>query len=802
MKAMISSERPVSKSGLQFIFILVLFFLACKQETRKENIGITKGEIQGLATPVKLNYDTTLIFLTDYIGKTEDITELIFPLGLSSISKNISDTTILVCDSLLAQFSVFTIKTKSNQYDIPVLRSAKQKHIFNFSDPKHKYKTIAISGEMNAWNPANTPLNFKNGIWSANLYLEPDKYAYQIVLDGKSQLDPQNKIKMENGIGGWNSILTVKNSAKVSKPVLLTEKTINDTIVLKIQDSVSDIIVLYQNHKIDIIRQKEEIKIVIPEDAKKIKRSYIRARAFNSDYVSDEVFIPLEYRKVLSSAGELTRQDKETNIMYFVMVDRFKDGTKQNNKPLNDPEVLPKADFHGGDLNGVSEMINNGYFEKLGVNCVWLSPIVANPKGKFGLYNKGGIKSKFSAYHGYWPISFTSVDDRFGTSDDLKDLVNTAHKKNNNILLDIVAHHVHEQHPVYVANKSKKWTTDLYLPDGTLNTEKWDEHRLTTWFDVFLPTLNLQLDEVSQMLSDSTVFWLEKYNVDGFRHDATKHIPLSFWRTLTSKVKKTSEKTGKTYYQVGETYGTPELIDSYIGSGLLDAQFDFNLFDAMISAVIKEEVGFETLTEKLKQSVKYYGVHNLMANITGNQDKPRFMALASGDLKFDEDSKLAGWSRKIEKRTEEAYSKLSIMHSLIMTLPGIPVIYYGDEIGLTGGNDPDNRRMMKFNNLDKNESKLLEKVSFLTHLRKNNPVFLFGDLNFIKTEKDLLVFSRKYFDKTAIVIINTGKKESVIDFKVDVNIRNLKDTSGSPVEINGQNVKITISPLSYKILIN
>lgn len=801
---MISPDKHVLKLSLHVIFISAFLLTACKDQTKNREIAITESEIFGLATPIKLNYDTTVIYLSDFINRTENITELRFPAGLKSIHRNISDTTVLVCDSLLPKCSILTIITRTNKYDIPVLKSDKQKYTFFFNDPKQKFKSVSLKGEMNAWNPASTPLKFENGKWSVNLFLEPDNYQYQMVLDGKALIDPQNKTKVSNGTGGWNSVLTIKNITRDKKPVLNTDTSKDDTIYLKLNDSSAQIIVLYQNHKIDSKNKKERIEIIIPSEAGKIKRSYIRARAFNTSFVSDEIFIPLEYGRVLTKADELTRQDKETNIMYFVMVDRFKDGNKLNNRPLKDPEVLPKADFHGGDLKGITEMINNGYFDKLGVNCIWLSPIVTNPKGKFGLYNKGGIQSKFSAYHGYWPISFTSVDDRFGTSDDLKNLVNSAHKKNNNILLDIVAHHVHEQHPVYVANKSKNWTTDLYLPDGTLNTEKWDEHRLTTWFDVFLPTLNLQLDEVSQMLSDSTVFWLEKYNVDGFRHDATKHIPLSFWRTLTSKVKKTSEKTGKAYYQVGETYGTPELIDSYIGSGLLDAQFDFNLFDAMLNTVIKEEVGFETLTGKLKQSVKYYGVHNLMANITGNQDKPRFMALASGDLKFDEDSKLAGWSRKIEKRTDEAYSKLSIMHTLIMTLPGIPVIYYGDEIGLTGGNDPDNRRMMRFDNLDPNESRLLSAVSSLTHLRKSNPVFLFGDLDFIKTEKDLLIFSRKYFNKTAIVIINTGKKESNIDFTLEkhVNTNNLKESNGLPVEIKGKKIKTTIGPLSYKILIN
>lgn len=126
---------------------------------------------------------------------------------------------------------------------------------------------------------------------------------------------------------------------------------------------------------------------------------------------------------------------------------------------------------------------------------------------------------------------FSKIDARFGTADEFKELVKEAHARNMNVLLDFVSNHIHENHPYYKTHPD--CATNLYLPDGTLNTEKWDEHRLTTWFDVFLPTLNLEKPEIVDMLTDSAVFWIKEYNLDGFRHDATKHVPELFWRTLT-----------------------------------------------------------------------------------------------------------------------------------------------------------------------------------------------------------------------------------------------------------------------------
>ncbi len=786
-----------------FLIILILLTNSCKQKFNDEVIPDLTQVIYGLASPVKLNYDTTKLILKDYFDNTEMITGISYPKGLTAANTNITDTVFLISSDSLNPIDVINVKTTIGSTEIPVFKSKKIRYTYIFPDPEHKYKTVNLVGEINAWNPANTPLKYQDSIWRTDLFLEPDKYAYQIVLDGKWQLDPNNKIKISNGMGGYNSQLTVGNRNDNPQPDLITGKIEEDKILLKSRGQNLKYLVMFQNHRIGYEIKGNKLKIKIPSIASKSKRNYIRAWAYNDNLVSDEVFIPLDSGKVLLNAKDLTRMDKETNILYYVMVDRFKNAKKDNDAPLNDPEVDPKADFHGGDIAGITEMINNGYFEKLGISAIWLSPIVQNPKGKYGLYNVKGIKSKFSAYHGYWPVSFTKVDKRFGTPEDLRQLVKAAHDKNENVFLDFVANHVHEEHPFYKKYKDKGWFTNLYLPDGTLNTERWDDHRLTTWFDVFLPTLNLEKTEVANMLSDSAVFWLDKYDIDGFRHDATKHIPLNFWRMLTVKVKKESKKTGKNYYQVGETYGTPQLISSYISTGMLDGQFDFNIYDALVQSIIKDDTGFDLLRQKLLQSIKYYGVHNLMGYMTGNQDKTRFMALATGDVSMDEDSKYAGWSRKISKKTPKGYSKLALMHTFIMTFPGIPVIYYGDEIGMTGANDPDNRRDMKFENLNENEQNLLNKVSKLTHLRLDNPVFMFGNMKFHKVGKDIIVYSRKYFDKIAIVFVNNSNEDKEINITLDknYNLKDLKSTFGSEFNIKKNKITVNLKPNSSEILI-
>jgi glycosidase len=443
---------------------------------------------------------------------------------------------------------------------------------------------------------------------------------------------------------------------------------------------------------------------------------------------------------VLDNSKQLTRADKHAQIMYFMLVDRFMNGDTLNDKPLNRPDVNPRVDFWGGDLAGLQQKIEDGYFEKLGVNTLWVSPINQNPLEPYGFY--APKNTKFSGYHGYWPVSSSKVDFRFGTNDELKTLVTKAHEHQVNVLLDYVANHVHEEHPLY--KEHPEFATDLYLPDGTLNVEKWDEQRLTTWFDTFMPSLDYSNPEVVDMMTDSAIFWMKEFKLDGFRHDACKHVNLEFWRLLTLKMKQNFPDNMN--YQIGETYGSPRLISSYLTTGMLDGQFDFNVYD--IANITFAGVGggdFTRVQSVLNASLQMYGNHNLMGYISGNHDKARFMAYASGDVKFGEDAKAAGWNREIGITDSTAYDKFLLFHAFNLTIPGVPVIYYGDEIGLTGGNDPDSRRMMRFSGLNAREEKLLNGVSRLAKLRRSEPVFMYGSFINVETKPDSWVYARKYW---------------------------------------------------------
>jgi glycosidase len=366
-----------------------------------------------------------------------------------------------------------------------------------------------------------------------------------------------------------------------------------------------------------------------------------------------------------------------------------------------------------------------------------------------------------------------------------------------------VANHVHELHPVF--QNHPDWATNLYLPDGTMNTEKWDEERLTTWFDTFLPTLDLENPEVTEVMTDSALYWMTQFDIDGFRHDATKHIPEIFWRKLTRKVKENvSIPKNKRIYQVGETYGTPKLIGSYVSSGMLDAQFDFNVYDDAINVFAKDKESFERLSSSLLSSLEQYGYHNVMGYISGNQDRPRFVSVAGGDVKFEEDTKLAGWTREIGVKNEIGYKKLQSLLAFNMTIPGIPTIYYGDEFGMPGANDPDNRRMMRFDGLSDKETKTLDITKNLIKIRRENIQFLFGDFDILYVDSKVLIYSRSYFDKTGIVVFNKSRKPGPVLLKLEKRFKNLKLNAnfGSEFNFNNGKLEIIMEANAFEILTN
>lgn len=505
-------------------------------------------------------------------------------------------------------------------------------------------------------------------------------------------------------------------------------------------------------------------------------RAYLRIYAADDNHLYNDILVPLQDGKIITDPALLNRHDDQAQVLYSLMVDRFENGNTANDWKMNSPEVLDIVDYQGGDFAGITQKIKDGYFAELGVNTLWISPITQNPWDAWGKYVfRNGNKydnsktyTKFSGYHGYWPIFITAVEKRFGTDEELKTLLATAHEHNMNVVLDYVANHMHINSPTL--QEHPNWHTDSILPDGRRNFELWDEARLTTWFDAHIPTLDLEQEYVYQPMTDSALHWLANFEFDGFRHDACKHIPEVYWRTLGQKI--ATRFPDRHVWMIGETYGSPELINSYVKTGMLTAQFDFNVYFAATRALCNDG-SMAWVDHVVRTSLATYGAHHTMGNISGNHDQVRFASLAGGAVSFNEDGKEAGWTRQCgivpadqagnEQLIDEAYRRAFLLEVLNLTLPGVPCIYQGDEYGEVGANDPDNRHMMRFDGLNDHEQAFRNQVSELIRLRRSSMPLLYGEYIPVEATDDVLTFDRVYLGETIRVSIDRKNLTYSID---------------------------------------
>ena len=503
-------------------------------------------------------------------------------------------------------------------------------------------------------------------------------------------------------------------------------------------------------------------------------RTFIRVYAFGDGKQLNDLLIPLENGKVVSNPQDLTRHDDHAQVLYSLMIDRFHNGNKKNDWKMNSPEVLDIVDYQGGDIAGITKKIQDGFFNDLGITTIWISPITQNPMDAWGYYPfKNGNKydntktyTKFSGYHGYWPIYATEVEKRFTTEEELHEMLAVAHEHGLNVILDYVANHMHINSPTL--QEHPDWHTDSILPDGRRNFELWDEARLTTWFDVHIPTLDLERPEVCSPMTDSALIWLEKFAFDGFRHDACKHIPLNYWRELGAKMKQ--RYPNRHIWMIGETYGDPQLIGSYVKSGMLNSQFDFNIYHTAIDVFGKPNQSLKRINQTILESLHAYGAHHTMGNISGNHDKCRFISLAGGAVSWNENDKAAGWEREIgvtadgdAEKEEAAYKAAMLLEVVNLTIPGVPCIYQGDEYAEVGANDPDNRHMMKFDGLTERQQQFRNEVQALVQMRRNSLPLIYGEYVPVTVTDNKLVFDRIYMGEKVRVTIDLANLAYTIE---------------------------------------
>jgi len=211
------------------------------------------------------------------------------------------------------------------------------------------------------------------------------------------------------------------------------------------------------------------------------------------------------------------------------------------------------------------------------------------------------------------------------------------------------------------------------------------------------------------------------------------------------------------------------------------------------------------LDNQMQKTFQIYGVNHLMGNLVSSHDKIRYMAYADGDLEIN-DGRASdfAWTNPPKVDNSSSYDKLKLHLAYILTIPGVPVIYYGDEIGMTGASDPDNRRMMRFDDdLNENEKQTLKDVSKIIHIRKNHPALRYGDFLTLQADKNIYAYVRSDMNERILVIINKSEMEQSVDLTLPAiySVRGASELiTGESIQVKENVIKINISGISYLIL--
>lgn len=710
----------------------------------------------------------------------------------------------------------FTLHGKKSYIPI-IVESGKVKqqlHTFIYK-PQRKVSKVVVSGSFNSWDKAKDQLTDVTGTGSYELTLplDPGSYVYKFVVDGVEILDPMNPEKSPTGFDNFNSVLRV---ADVDTTRLFlhiggyreTKKSVSFSFMYENTGGFStlthnDIFALLNNNKVD------SPNIIINDNTSEIrfKKSELKGEKVLRVFVSQRGKITNIQQVVLLNgipAGKAPSYwSWNDGIIYSIMIDRFSDGDKSNDKPVVHDSIFFQANYQGGDFKGISNKIDEGYFNSLGVNVLWISPVNDNPDVAFREYPPP--YRWYSGYHGYWPISDTKVEEKFGSMKDLKELIAKAHTHHIKVLLDLVAHHVHIDHPFY--RDHPEWFGTLNLPDGRKNLRLWDEYRLTTWFEPYLPSFDfVKSEEAINVVSNNAIWWMKVTGADGFRHDAVKHVPNKFWRELTRKLKDKIEiPMHKKVYQIGETFGDYDLIASYVNNGQLSAQFNFNLSYFAIPVFLEPDRLFSSIDFHIKKSFTSFGYNNLMGNIMDSHDKVRFMAYADGKVKNQGiDTREMAWKNPPSVDHASSYRKAELYLAYMFTIPGLPVIYYGSEFGMTGVDDPDNRRMMRFGDqLSIYEKQMLNVTKKIVGMRNQHSALRYGDFLTLLADTALYAYIRSDMNERLLVVLNKSEKIQTIDLGIPEMYHShalIDITNKEKIDVKNNHTTISIPPIGWRTL--
>ncbi len=407
-------------------------------------------------------------------------------------------------------------------------------------------------------------------------------------------------------------------------------------------------------------------------------------------------------------------------IYYQIFPDRFRNGDSTND-PKNCAEwgeAPTRENYMGGDLRGIIEKLD--YIKSLGTDCIYLNPIF---KGDFN--------------HKYATTDYYQVDEGFGTNEELKELADECHNRGMRLILDGVFNHCgtsfqpfrdaleNQESSVY-----KDWFHFHQFP-AKVTHKDYECVGAYKW----MPKLCTSNPSVCSFILEVMEFWIEYAGIDGWRLDVADEVDPNVWRSARVHLKAKYPDI----LLLGETWGFGRKM---LSGDQLDSVMNYVFRDTMLDYIAYGKIDAVQLDERLQHMLaEYYEEYNhAMYNLLDTHDTPRFLhCCGENKNKF----------------------KLAVAFQFLM--PGAPAIYYGDEVGLTGDNDPDCRRAMQWDE-ELQDQDLLSWYRRLSEIRHQEEAIRYGDFKTITADKDYNIYSfeRSYENIHIKVIVNNSKEAAQV----------------------------------------
>lgn len=428
--------------------------------------------------------------------------------------------------------------------------------------------------------------------------------------------------------------------------------------------------------------------------------------------------------------------DWDESVVYFMVTDRFFDGNESNNTASGaDTYGENPGLYHGGDFAGVTTKLD--YLQDLGVNTIWITPIVENVKG-VAVTDEGKEDVPYNAaYHGYWASDFTKLNPTLGTTEEFETMISEAHKRGMRIMVDIVVNHA-------------GYDTESTFAD-MLRDKSVSEGDIKSW-QSGLPDFATENADVRAKLVEWQTAWMKDYGVDYFRVDTVKHVDSTTWAAL----KNSTTEVNPSFKMIGEYFGAGYASNgSSLGTGQMDADLDFDFNDQATSFV----------SGNISSVEKFLSARNSALNNTYMTGQ--FLS------SHDEDGFKAALMKGKGYTKDQATSAALVAATLQLTAKGIPVIYYGEEVGLSGLNNypyQTNRYDMDFSKATKDNVTYQHYKNLLRIRNAYTDVFARGSRTVVASsdEECYDVIARSYGDTTLYVGMNIKDAAKTVTIPVSL----------------------------------